>query len=75
MTTSLRTGRLRVTCSRGEAQIWIGGAFLGPAPIDAPLPAGRHVVVARGEGFEHTVKLELEAGDSRTIDACRAQQD
>ncbi|MEZ5396211.1 MAG: PEGA domain-containing protein [Bryobacterales bacterium] len=68
--TSLRAGRLRVTCSRGDAQIWIGGAFLGAAPIDTPLPAGRHVVVARGDGFEHTAKLEIEAGETLKIDAC-----
>lgn len=69
--TSLRSARLRVACSAAAAEIWIDGAFLGAAPIYTPLPAGLHVVTAKGREREWTAEIELEAGDGKTIDPCR----
>jgi hypothetical protein len=69
--TSLAAGRVRVACSSGEAEIWIDGAFMGSAPIYAPLPAGRHEIQAKREGRDAKTDIELEAGATRTVDVCR----
>jgi hypothetical protein len=70
--TSLRSGRVRVECGLGAAEVWIDGAFLGSAPLDAPLPAGRHAVVAKSkkDGNELETPFELDAGQTLKIDAC-----
>ena len=70
--TTLRSGRVRVECGLGAAQIWIDGAFLGFAPLDAPLPAGRHSVVAKVKKDQSDLEtsFELEAGQTVRIDAC-----
>jgi hypothetical protein len=61
-----------VECGLGAAEVWIDGAFLGSAPLDAPLPAGRHAVVAKSkkDGNELETPFELDAGQTLKIDAC-----
>ena len=71
--TSLKAGRLRITCGAADAEIWLDGAFMGAAPIDTPLPAGTHTVVARRGRGEWTAELELQAGESETIDPCKGR--
>ncbi len=71
--TSLRAGRVRVSCRGADAEIWIDGAYMGAAPIATPLPAGRHSVIAVRDGREWTAELELEAGASESIDPCKGR--
>ena len=69
--TSLRSGRLRIECSAADAEVWIDGAYMGPAPISTPLPAGRHTVLAKRGAREWSVELDLKSGRSVKVDPCK----
>jgi hypothetical protein len=61
--TSLRTGRVGVTCDSTRAQVYVDGAYLGACPIETPLIAGRHSVMVRQPGSENwTREIRIEAG-------------
>jgi len=61
--TSLRTGRVGVTCDSTRAQVYVDGAYVGACPIETPLVAGRHTVVVRQPGSEDwTREIRIEAG-------------
>ena len=61
--TSLRTGRVGVTCDSTRAQVYVDGAYVGACPIETPLVAGRHSVAVRQPGREDwTREIRIEAG-------------
>jgi hypothetical protein len=68
--TGLRAGRLRIECKGSSADVWIDGAYYGAAPLETPLMAGKHAVVTKQDGRERTTRVELEAGDTETVDGC-----
>jgi hypothetical protein len=69
--TTLRSGTLRVECTGRGAEIWVDEAFLGFAPVETPVLAGRHTVKARKAGLESAGEVELKAGERLTVDLCR----
>ena len=61
--TSLRTGRLGVTCDSTRSHVYVDGAYLGACPIETPLVAGRHSILVRQPGSEDwTREIRIEAG-------------
>lgn len=73
--TDLRVGLLRIECSRtAEARIFVDGVYLGRAPLEAPLVAGRHELTIALEGEEpQAVETRIEAGATKTVEACRGR--
>jgi len=53
-----------------DADVWLDGVALARTPIkDRRVSAGEHDVVLRRAGFgEHRVRIDLAAGESRTLD-------
>lgn len=61
--TSLRTGRVGVTCDSTRAQVYVDRAYIGACPIETPLVAGRHSILVRQPGSEDwTREVRIEAG-------------
>ncbi|MBI4956038.1 MAG: PEGA domain-containing protein [Myxococcales bacterium] len=57
--------RLEIRTTDGEGTIAIDGREVGSGSFEGELPAGKHELAVRREGFEpHTLELELEPGQS-----------
>ena len=69
--TGLESGRLRIRCSRGEAAVAIDGAGVGRAPLELPIAAGAHSLVATWGGKTvGRLEVEIEAGEDMEVDVC-----
>jgi hypothetical protein len=66
-----QVGRLRVVSAVPDAEVFVDGAAMGKAPFDrADVPAGKHFVVVRKQGFaDWKRELDLEAGGSIALTA------
>ena len=54
----------------GDAEVWIDGEFRGTAPVTLHLPAGKHEVVFRLEGYRSWAReLVVVAGDDTRVTA------
>ena len=71
--TSLRTGRLMISCPSSQAHVYVDGEYFGTCPVQLPLLEGRHSLLIRRPNMkdfvrevwvtaEETLRLKSSAG-------------
>jgi hypothetical protein len=64
------TGTVRVTSNPEGADVWVDGAFVGNAPAQLKLAAGKHTIRVASEGYKEWVKeVKVPAGSELTLNA------
>ena len=54
--TSLRTGRLMISCPSSQAQVYVDGEYFGTCPVQLPLLEGRHSLLIRRPNMKDFVR-------------------
>ena len=54
--TSLRTGRLMISCPSSQAHVYVDGEYFGACPVQLPLLEGRHSVLIRRPNMKDFVR-------------------